>query len=173
VRRLAGGRAAAIGPGTACVGWASPSATIEGAQERYEALAAVLIDALRRLGIEGSIGELPGEWCPGAWSALVGEVKVGGLAQRMIRGGAWAEAVVIVSGADELRDALDGVQRALGVAWRPDTLAALEDVRPGVGAGQVRDAFSAALGARWEPAPAPVPDELWAAARVLRNEHAL
>jgi lipoate-protein ligase A len=119
------------------------------------------------------VGELPGEWCPGAWSVLVGGVKVGGLAQRMIRGGAWAEAVVVVSGADALRRALDEVQQALGVAWRPDTLAALEDVRPGARPGRVRDAFAAALGARWELAPAPVPDELWSVAHALRDEHAL
>jgi lipoate-protein ligase A len=173
VRRLAGGRAAAIGPGTACVGWASPSAPMEGAQARYETLAALLIDALGRLGIEARMGELPGEWCPGAWSVLVGQAKVGGLAQRMIRGRAWAEAVVVVAGADALRSVLDRVQGALGVAWRRETLAALEDVLPGIEPGPVREAFADALQARWEPMPAPAPPELWSAARALRDQHAL
>jgi hypothetical protein len=91
----------------------------------------------------------------------------------MIRGGAWAEAVVVVSGAGALRDALDQVQRALGVAWRPGTLAALEDVRRGVDAPQVRDALATAVRARWELVPAPVQEELWSAARALREQHAL
>jgi lipoate-protein ligase A len=119
------------------------------------------------------MGELPGEWCPGAWSVLVGEVKVGGLAQRMIRGGAWAEAVVVVSGAGALRHALDEVQRALGVDWRPSTLAGLEDSLPGIGAADVRDVLAAAVRARWDLTPAPVPAELCSAARALRDDHAL
>jgi lipoate-protein ligase A len=169
VRRLAGGRAAAVGPGVACLGWASPSASLAGTQERYEALAGVVLEALGRLGIEGRTGELAGEWCPGAWSVLAGEVKVGGLAQRMIRGGAWAEAVVVVRGTEGLRRALDRVQRALGVDWRPETLGGLEDIT----VEQARDAMAAAAGARWDLARAAVPPELWRRARALRAEHVL
>ncbi len=169
VRRLAGGRAAAIGPGTACLGWATTAAPMAGTQERYEVLAAVLLDALGRLGIEARTGELEGEWCAGTWSIIAGGGKVGGLAQRVIRGGAWAEAVVVVSGADGLRASLDRVQRALGLSWRPETLVGLE----GVTVEQVRDAFAEAAGARWGPVPAPLPAELWTRARALRSEHIL
>jgi lipoate-protein ligase A len=169
VRRLAGGRAAAIGPGTACVGWASPSPPLARTQERYEVLAAVVIDALRRLGIEGRVGELPGEWCPGAWSVIAGEVKVGGLAQRMIRGGAWAEAVVVVSCAEALRGVLDEVEQALGSEWRPETLTDLD----GVTVDRVRDALVDAARERWDAVPAPMPRALWSRAEALRGEHVL
>jgi lipoate-protein ligase A len=166
VRRLAGGRAAAIGPGTACLGFAEPVESVaSGMQERYEALAAMVLDALARLGIEARIGELAGEWCAGTWSVLVGDGKVGGLAQRVIRGGAWAEAVVIVTGADALRAALDRVQRALGLEWRPETLTGLE----GVTVEEVRGALAEAAGAQ----PAGVPDEAWERARALRAEHTM
>jgi hypothetical protein len=100
---------------------------------------------------------------------LVGGLKVGGLAQRMVRGGAWAEVVVVVSGASALRSALDGVQRALEVEWRPDTLGGLE----GVTVEQVRDALAGAAGARWDAVPAPVSRALWSRAAALRGEHVL
>jgi lipoate-protein ligase A len=144
-----------------------------GTQDRYEALCAVLLGALERIGIEARIGELPGEWCPGAWSVLVGDVKVGGLAQRMIRGGAWAEAVIVVSGSSALRAALDGVQRALGVDWAPSTLGAIEDIAPGVTPAQLTGALIAAAGVRWPARPAPVPAELWRQAQALRTQHVL
>ncbi len=166
VRRLAGGRAAAIGPGTACIGFSAPVESVaSGMQERYEMLAGIVLDALGRLGIEARTGELAGEWCAGAWSVLAGEGKVGGLAQRVIRGGAWAEAVVVVSGAPELRTALDRVHRALGLDWRPETLVGLE----GVTVEQVRGALAEASGG----APSEVPAELWRAAAALRAEHAM
>jgi lipoate-protein ligase A len=125
----------------------------------------MVLDALGRLGIEARIGELAGEWCAGTWSVLVGDGKVGGLAQRVIRGGAWAEAVVIVTGADALRAALDRVQRALGLEWRPETLTGLE----GVTVEEVRGALAQAAGAQ----PAGVPDEAWERARALRAEHTM
>jgi lipoate-protein ligase A len=166
VRRLAGGRAAAIGPGTACLGFATPAANVtSGMRERYEMLSAMVLDALARLGIDARLGELAGEWCAGAWSVLVGEGKVGGLAQRVVRGGAWAEAVVVVSGAPGLRASLDRVHQALGLDWRPETLVGLEDVT----VEEVRGALTAAAGTR----PADVPEELWERALALRAEHAM
>ncbi len=140
-----------------------------GTQERYEALAATLLDALERLGLQARVGELPGEWCAGTWSVLVGQGKVAGLAQRVIRGGAWAEAVLVVAGAESLRASLDSVHRALGLSWRPETLAGLE----GVSAGQARQALVDAVSARWAVAPAAVSAELWARAQALRDQHTL
>jgi len=171
VRRLAGGRAAAIGAGTACLGWASAAAQLE--DMRYEITAAVLLDALGRLGVAARIGELAGEWCPGAWSVLVGEKKVGGLAQRVARGGAWAEAVVIVDGAKELAAALDQVQRALGIDWAPGTMGALSDAVPGVTPAEFHRALHAALTSRWDAQLGELSPELWREARRLRAEHSL
>jgi lipoate-protein ligase A len=141
VRRLAGGRAAAIGPGTACLGWACPSPEMSGMQQRYKTFAEMIIRALAQLGIDGCIGELEGEWCPGAWSVLLAETKVGGLAQRVIKGGAWTEAVIVVSGSEELGPALDRVQHALGVPWQPATLGQLSDARAGLTAERTREAL--------------------------------
>jgi octanoyl-[GcvH]:protein N-octanoyltransferase len=72
VRRLAGGHAAAVGPGTLVVGWASPAPVLGPMDRRYAALAETIIEALRSLEVPARVGELDGEWCPGSWSILVG-----------------------------------------------------------------------------------------------------
>jgi octanoyl-[GcvH]:protein N-octanoyltransferase len=169
VRRLAGGRAAAIGPGTVCLGCASPSPELAGMQARYEALSELIVAALGSLGVAARIGELAGEWCPGAWSVLVGGRKVAGLAQRVIRGGAWAEAVIVAVDPRELAGALDAVQRALGMAWDPATLGGLD----GVGVEPVRAALIGALQSRRALNPEPLPAAVWARAGRLRAEHDL
>ena len=184
VRRLAGGRAAAIGPGTVCVGWAVPSPEMSGMQRRYETLAGVIVAALARLGVAARVGELPGEWCPGAWSLLVGgvhtgeidgaEVKVGGLAQRVIKGGAWAEAVVVVScDAAQLAGALDRVQRALDVAWDPATLGHLSAAAAGVTPALVREALIGRLSASRPLRRASLTPAIWSRAEDLRRLHEL
>jgi lipoate-protein ligase A len=176
VRRLAGGRAAAIGPGTVCVGWAYPSPEMTGMQDRYEALAGVVVAALERTGAPARVGELPGEWCPGSWSVIAGgageagPAKAGGLAQRVIKGAAWAEAVIVVSGAHALAGALDRVQRALEVPWDPATLGDL----PGVSPAQVREGLIAELKARRPLVRGrPLPPEVLNRAAELRAEHTL
>lgn len=174
VRRLAGGRAAAIGAGTACLGWASPSPELAGMQDRYRTMAELILQALERLGLRGRVGELEGEWCPGAWSVLVGERKVGGLAQRVIKGGAWAEAVIVVDGAAALARGLDRVQQALGVSWDPATLGQLSRPSGPVTAEQTRaaliDAVAARRPIRREPS---LPPAILARATELRGHHDL
>src|SRR4051812_14442127 len=94
VRRVSGGHAVVLGRGSFCAGFAEPAATFEGSQQRYERLSAAVLGAFADLGIDSELGELPGEWCPGAWSIHSGGVKLAGLAQRAVKGAAWAEAVI-------------------------------------------------------------------------------
>jgi len=174
VRRLAGGRAAAIGPGTACVGWACPSPEMTGMQARYEALARVLVAALAAVGARARIGEIEAEWCPGAWSVLSGEAKVGGLAQRVIKGAAWAEAVLVVDGAASLAAALDLVQQALGVPWDPATLGQLSHPGAEVTPERTRAALLDTLAAERPLAPhTSLPAKVLSRAGTLRVAHAL
>jgi len=173
VRRLAGGRAAAVGPGTVCFGWASPSGGMIDMQQRYELMAELLVGALAHIGAEARVGELESEWCPGAWSVLVDDTKVGGLAQRVVRGGAWAEAVLIVSGSEPLVLALDQVQHALDVAWSPGTMAGLSDTDSETSAARVTEALLWTLRSRWDWEPMLLSPELWLEAQSLREEHVL
>jgi lipoate-protein ligase A len=168
VRRLAGGRAAAAGPGTVCLGWASPD-DVTRTQRRYEILSSMIVEALQALDVEARVGELDGEWCPGSWSVLAGGVKLGGLAQRVVRGRAWAEALIVVDAAPALRPALDRVQEALGVQWDAGTLGGVAGLR----AGEVAEALAAVLRSRCDARPADLPPAAWREAERLRGQHVL
>jgi octanoyl-[GcvH]:protein N-octanoyltransferase len=99
-------------------------------EERYATVAEVIVEALTTVGVAARIGELEGEWCPGRWSILVGDGKVGGLAQRLVRGAAWTEAVLVISGARDLAASLIPVQAALDRPWSSATLMAVSDTSP-------------------------------------------
>ncbi len=56
-----------------------------------------LAGALRGLGVDARVGEVPGEYCPGAYSVNArGRVKLIGTAQRLVRGAALLGASVVV-----------------------------------------------------------------------------
>ncbi|MFL5871172.1 MAG: biotin/lipoate A/B protein ligase family protein [Solirubrobacterales bacterium] len=123
VIRLAGGRAAVFTEGTLALAWSRPDPRpTRRTHERFEELAEIVAEALRGLGVDARIGEVPGEYCPGAWSVNArGAVKLAGLGQRIVRGGAHLGAVIVVSGDDLIRQALEPVYAALGLDWDPRT----------------------------------------------------
>jgi lipoate-protein ligase A len=127
-RRLSGGHAVVTGPGSFCVGFAERAPTFEGTQERYERLAAVLIDAFAALGVDAEQGELEGEWCPGAWSIRADGVKLAGLAQRAIKGAAWIDAVVDLAPDERSRELLIEVYAALELPLDPKTLGSVSEL---------------------------------------------
>ncbi len=150
VVRLGGGHAAGYDEGAVVVELVTVQERVgTGIEARFAALAALLEDALRAVGVTTVTGELPGEYCPGRWSlhAEGSTVKLAGIAQRSIRGAALTTAVVVVEGGARLRAALVDVYAALGLTWDPATAGALEDVRPGVGAADVEAAVVDALAA--------------------------
>lgn len=108
-----------------CVGIAEAAPTFEGTQARYERLVDALIGAFAAFGVESERGELPGEWCPGAWSIRAGGVKLAGLAQRAIKGGAWAEAVVRLAPDPDSDRVLADAYAALDINLEPATLGCL------------------------------------------------
>ena len=82
--------------------------------------------ALAGLGVETQVGEIPGEYCPGAYTvSAAGRLKLVGSAQRAVRGAALLSAFILVGDGDRLRGALFDVYRALEIAWRPETAGAL------------------------------------------------
>lgn len=129
VRRVSGGRAVVLGRGSFCAGFAEPATTFEGTQERYERLSGALIAALADVGVEAERGELPGEWCPGAWSIRSGPVKLAGLAQRAIKGAAWVDAVVDLGPDPAARSLLKEVYAALELPLDPATAGSVSEVR--------------------------------------------
>jgi len=111
----------------------TPSADIaSGIQPRFEAGTARIVAALRSLGLEPQVGELPGEYCAGGHSVSLDGIKVAGTAQRVIRGAALFAAVVLVGGGDAIRAALTDIYSALELDWEPSTAGAIQDVSPDV-----------------------------------------
>jgi lipoate-protein ligase A len=116
-----------------------------GLQARFSDQATRVRDALRSLGADARIGELPGEYCPGEWSVNVaGRVKVAGVAQRMVRHGATTGAIVVAGGGARLRAAIADVYGALELPVDVATAGALDEHLPGVTAADVERALRAA-----------------------------
>jgi lipoate-protein ligase A len=169
VLRLGGGHAAAYGPGAVLVEAVTAQAAIaEGLQERFATAAGWIVDALGDAGVAAEVGELPGEYCAGAWSVHAEGVKLSGLAQRAIRGAALVTGFVIVEGGDALRAVLTDVYAALGIAWDPRTAGALDAVAPGVATADVEAALLRAVGAA---DPLELDDETLALAGRLEGAH--
>ena len=130
VLRLSGGHAAAYDQGSLVYEQITPGARLtDGLTDRFESVSEQLAGALRSLGLDARVGELPREYCPGRYSVnLDGRVKVVGTAQRVIRGAALVNAVLLVRGGAHLRSALADVYAALELDWDPSTAGAIESV---------------------------------------------
>jgi lipoate-protein ligase A len=150
VLRQPGGRAAAYDSGALCLDQVRPEAeAIPALQARFEEAAALFASALRAVGVDARVGEVPGEYCPGQWTVSArGRVKLVGTAQRLVRGGSLLGAVVLVRGGARVRAALEDVNAALGLEWDPATAGAAEDEVPGLSVDEVEravlDAYAAA-----------------------------
>jgi octanoyl-[GcvH]:protein N-octanoyltransferase len=83
---------------------------------------------LRKLGVDARVGEIPGEYCPGEYSINArGRTKLVGVGQRIIKGASHIGGVIVVDGAERIRDVLVPVYDALGLDWEPDTAGSVAD----------------------------------------------
>jgi octanoyl-[GcvH]:protein N-octanoyltransferase len=173
VIRGAGGRAAAYDEGCLVFDEVMPaSESTAGIQARFAGEARRQAEALRGLGIDARVGEVPGEYCPGEFSVNArGRVKLVGAAQRIVRGGWLLSSVVVVHGAAGLREVLSGVYAALGLDWDSATVGAIADEAPGVGVEDVRRALLAAYARRYRLVPAPIGDVALARAGEMLERH--
>ena len=135
VERLAGGRAAVFHEGTIAVSWAIPDPRArEGIRPRFEALAGIVAQALRELGVDARIGEVPGEYCPGEHSVNArGRTKLMGVGQRIVDGAAHVGGVIVVEGTEPIREVLRPVYFALDIEWDPATVGSVVEEVPGLG----------------------------------------
>jgi octanoyl-[GcvH]:protein N-octanoyltransferase len=98
---------------------------------RFAAVARRLAAALTALGVDARVGAIEGEYCAGDYSINSGgRLKIAGLAQRVVQGGALVAAVIVVGAGDPIRAVLVDVYRELGIAWEPSTAGAIEDHDP-------------------------------------------
>lgn len=173
IERLAGGRAAVFHEGTLAFSWAIPTAEPrQEITERFEAISQLMAAAFGDLGLDARVGEIPGEYCPGAYSVHIGGVaKVMGVGQRLVRGAAHVGGVIVVDGGQRIADVLGPVYRALGLAWEPRTAGDLADHLPHISLQAVTDVVVARLGTLTPTVPSALPEWLIEEGRRLTSAH--
>jgi octanoyl-[GcvH]:protein N-octanoyltransferase len=175
VERLAGGRAAVFHDGTLAFSWAIPDPKgREGIRSRFQAVAEIVVEGIRSLGVDARIGEVPGEYCPGEHSINArGRTKLMGVGQRIIDGAAHVGGVIVVTGVTRVREVLLPVYQALGLGWDPGTVGSLADEVPGLGWEDAAGAVERAFAERFDLRDARVDDETRSLARDLIPRHAV
>jgi lipoate-protein ligase A len=173
VLRLAGGRAAAYHEGTLACSWAAPDRRPAAhTTERFREMSELLAAALRGLGVDARVGEVPGEYCPGAWSVNArGRTKLVGIGQRLIAGAAHRGGVIVVDRSARVREVLKPVYQALGLDWDPATAGSIEDEVGEVGLATVEEAILSELGQRYEPREVALDEATLELAARLEPEH--
>jgi octanoyl-[GcvH]:protein N-octanoyltransferase len=172
--RLAGGRAAVYHEGTIALSQAIPDRRPAARTHiRFERLARLVAAALRGLGVDARVGEVPGEYCPGAWSVnAAGRSKLVGIGQRIISGGAHLGVVIVVRDSALLREALIPVYRSLGLAWDPATAGSVEDELGTADLGTVEQSIlDELIDAGHEPIEGKLDPETLALAAEHESEH--
>lgn len=152
VVRAVGGRAVAYDDSCLVVDHAAPESqrTLD-TRARFDGFGALYAGALRSLGVDARVGEVPDEYCPGPFSINArATVKLVGTAQRVTRGGWLFSAVVIVDGAARLREVLRPVYAGIDLPFAPGTVGAVADEVPQVSADDVEDAVLEQYALRWK-----------------------
>ena len=149
VIRKAGGRAAAYHQGTLVVDHIQrEDDAILGAKARFAFFAELFTQALKSLGVDAGVGEIPGEYCPGEFSVYgrgpAHSIKLVGTAQRVVAGAWLFSSVIVVENSAPIRAVLADSYAALGLEWDPATAGAAEDLRPGLTVDDVEAAVLAA-----------------------------
>ncbi|NIA24291.1 MAG: lipoate--protein ligase family protein [Gammaproteobacteria bacterium] len=173
VERLAGGRAAVFHPGTIAFSWTVPvDDPRAGINERFQEISTIMVDAFRVLGADAHVGEVPGEYCPGAHSVNIGGTrKVMGVGQRIVSGAAHIGGVVVVSGGDQVAEVLIPVYEALCIEWNPATSGDLCSATPGITTADVQRAILDQFEAGYTLEPARLDEATLALASELEPLH--
>ncbi len=173
IERLAGGRAAVFHEETLAFSWATPSDEPRtGITSRFETISEILKTALENLGFDARVGEVPGEYCPGAYSInLGGTTKVTGVGQRLTRRAAHVGGVIVVDGANRIADVLIPVYRALGIDWDPRTTGSLALRSSGTTIESVSAAVIAVLSEHFDVVETALPTDLVDRAMGLVDHH--
>jgi octanoyl-[GcvH]:protein N-octanoyltransferase len=141
---------------------------ILGTHDRFRDEGARLAGALASLSIDARVGEVPGEYCPGAYSVNArGQIKLIGTAQRLVRGGALLGASIVVGDGPSIRAVLTDVYAALEFDWTATTAGAVDEEVPGITLDDVERVVIASFGAL---EPAPLDDQTLALAHRLEPQ---
>ncbi|MFK7897928.1 MAG: biotin/lipoate A/B protein ligase family protein [Myxococcota bacterium] len=174
VIRLAGGHAAVFLESALAFAWATPDPDANlHIRHRFEKLTGWFAEALRGLGLDARVGEVPGEYCPGEYSInLGGQIKILGVGQRVIRGAAHVGGVLTIGQTETLREILIPIYDALDLEFTPQTAGGLVDIDPSLSAEDVVASLTEVLESEGYALSAGHFDsELEAEAEVLAKHH--
>jgi lipoate-protein ligase A len=173
IERLAGGRAAVFHSGTLAFAWAIPANDPRaGVTSRFVEISTLLTAALRSLDVDAQVGEIPGEYCPGAYSIHAAHrVKLVGVGQRLVRGAAHVGGVISVANGARIREVLEPVYHELGLDWSPSTAGAVDDFVPGVTVDDVLMAVVQAFSERFDLVTVPMPEPIVRSGLALAPSH--
>jgi octanoyl-[GcvH]:protein N-octanoyltransferase len=174
--RGAGGGAIAAHHGTFGFSVVRPAEdTRRGIRERYDEVAALVLGAFSRLGIDAEVGEVRDEFCPGDHSIRAGDwengMKLVGIAQRVTRRATSVGGIVLVWGEEDLARILSRFYSALDLPMRPESVGSL--YRTGSKA-KVEDVITALVQEaklRYAAEPIPLDEETLRRAREKRAEY--
>ena len=167
VVRAQGGRAAAYDQGCVVLDEIMPAEdSAQGIQGRFAGEAERQARELRRLGVDARVGEVPGEYCPGAYTVNArGKKKLIGSAQRIVRGGWLFSSVVVVDSTERVAGDLKDGYDALGLAWDPGTVGSVADEEMGATVDDVKRVLLEAYAERYRLVRAELTEADLAAAR--------
>jgi octanoyl-[GcvH]:protein N-octanoyltransferase len=171
--RSAGGRAAAYHEQCLVIDEIVPARdAMAEVDARFAAEAESQAQALRGLGVDARVGEVPGEYCPGRFSVNArGQTKLIGAAQRIISGAWLFSTVVVVDGAPRLRAVLEEVYAALALEWDPASVGSIAGEVAGVSVQLVQAALLRRVAERYRLTRSAVSDDERAAGRDLLGRH--
>ena len=172
IRRLAGGRAAVFHRGTIAFSWTIPDADPRAnVDSRFNDASIILLSALRQLGVEARIGQVPGEYCPGRFSINArGKKKIMGVGQRLVSRAAHLGGVIVLANSDRIRDVLRPVYRALELNWDPNTVGSIEDELGSTPYEEARDAITEAFETFYKLKPTRLADNVIEEAQLIQHE---
>ena len=173
IERLAGGRAAIFHERTLAIAHARPDDDPQAhIYPRFEEASDAIAAALRRLGVDARVGEVPGEYCPGGYSVNArARTKLAGIGQKLVKGAGHLGGVLVVGGSDRVRDVLVPVYAALGLDFDPATSGSVEDELGEASLDDVEAVLLDELSVLYEIDEAELDEETLALARELRDEH--
>lgn len=173
VVRPSGGRAVACTPASLILDHVQRDVqSLGGMDARFEDYGAMLAGVLRDFDIDARVGEVPGEYCPGAHSINArGTVKLIGTAQRMVRNAWLFSSMVVLDEASVLQPLLAEVYDALEVPFDATSVGSVADEAPGVDARTVEQALIGAYDDRFGLAASSIDEATLAEARAMVPDH--
>jgi lipoate-protein ligase A len=173
IERLAGGRAAVFHERTLAIAHARPDDEPQAhIYPRFEEWSARIAEALRKVGLDARVGEVPGEYCPGGYSVNArGAIKLAGIGQKLIKRAGHLGGVLVVGDSDRIRGVLVPVYEALGLEFEPATAGAVDDELRSVSIDEVEEALMEELRLGYDVVDEPLDRDTLDLAKRLAPEH--